>query len=66
MQLNHLLDVKQKNTNILEAAAARHQANKTRFQAEQTAKQGRTILVFTIVTIVFVSCMIATAISNIY
>lgn len=46
-QINHLLDLKQKNANIYEAIQAR-------VQAEETTKQGRTILVFTIVTIIFV------------
>ncbi|OAL23957.1 hypothetical protein AYO20_10807 [Fonsecaea nubica] len=45
--MNHLLDLKQKDANILEAAEARK-------QAEATTKQGRTIMVFTIVTIIFV------------
>ncbi|KAH0848082.1 hypothetical protein FOPE_01699 [Fonsecaea pedrosoi] len=44
--MNHLLDLKQKDANILEAVEARH-------QAEATTKQGRTIMVFTIVTIIF-------------
>ncbi|CCX11376.1 Similar to hypothetical protein AN6960.2 [Aspergillus nidulans FGSC A4]; acc. no. XP_664564 [Pyronema omphalodes CBS 100304] len=45
--LNHLLDLNQKYANISEARAARK-------QAEATSKQGDTMLVFTIVTIVFV------------
>ncbi|KIW80447.1 hypothetical protein Z517_07063 [Fonsecaea pedrosoi CBS 271.37] len=44
--MNHLLDLKQKDANILEAVEARK-------QAEATTKQGRTIMVFTIVTIIF-------------
>ncbi|KAH8810868.1 hypothetical protein F5884DRAFT_261802 [Xylogone sp. PMI_703] len=58
--INHLLDLKQKDANIYEAVESRKQAEQThvqaeqtRIQAEQTTKQGRTILVFTIVTIVF-------------
>jgi Mg2+ and Co2+ transporter CorA len=54
-QLNHLLDLKQKNANISEAVESRKQAVQTRIQAEETTKQGRTIMVFTIVTIIFVS-----------
>ncbi|OAP61529.1 hypothetical protein AYL99_03732 [Fonsecaea erecta] len=42
--MNHLLDLKQKDANILEAAEARK-------QAAATTQQGRTIMVFTIVTI---------------
>ncbi|KAJ5774183.1 hypothetical protein N7457_009079 [Penicillium paradoxum] len=45
-QMNYLLDLKQKHANFIEAKAARN-------QAEETTDQGRTILVFTIVTIVF-------------
>ncbi|KAL1986929.1 hypothetical protein VTN96DRAFT_5346 [Rasamsonia emersonii] len=56
--LNHLLDLKQKNTNILEAVEARKQAQQAARQAEETTKQGRTILVFTIVTIIFSTAII--------
>ncbi|RDL39424.1 uncharacterized protein BP5553_03764 [Venustampulla echinocandica] len=51
--LNHLLDLKQKNANIMEAAQARIQTEQTFKQSIETTKQGRTILVFTIVTIIF-------------
>jgi ankyrin repeat protein/Mg2+ and Co2+ transporter CorA len=44
--LHQVLDLKQKHANALEARFARD-------QAQDTARQGRTILVFTIVTIVF-------------
>lgn len=44
--LAHLLDLKQKHANAFEARFARD-------QAQLTAKQGQTILVFTIVTIIF-------------
>ncbi|MCJ1426325.1 hypothetical protein MMC29_004228 [Sticta canariensis] len=44
--LNHLLDLKQKHANVCEARW-------TREQAQQTAKQSNTIMVFTIVTIIF-------------
>jgi len=46
MSLTHLLDLKQKHSNALEARFARA-------QAEIAAKQGQTIMVFTIVTIIF-------------
>jgi ankyrin repeat protein/Mg2+ and Co2+ transporter CorA len=46
MSLNQVLDLKQKHANALEARFARD-------QAQGTARQGRTIMVFTIVTIVF-------------
>ncbi|KAM7192936.1 hypothetical protein V8F20_008606 [Naviculisporaceae sp. PSN 640] len=44
--LNDLIDLKQKFSNVLEARWARN-------MAEETSRQGTTILVFTIVTIVF-------------
>ncbi|KAH0565988.1 hypothetical protein GP486_000615 [Trichoglossum hirsutum] len=44
--INSLLDLKQKQANILEAVSGRK-------QAEDTARQGNTIMVFTIVTIIF-------------
>ena|ERR1700760_3030966 len=47
-QVVHLLDLKQKQANLWEARSARA-------QAEETANQGNTLLLFTIVTIVFVS-----------
>ena len=46
MQLTHLLDLKQKHANAFEARFARD-------QAAFTGRQGQTIMVFTIVTIVF-------------
>ncbi|OAL35995.1 hypothetical protein AYO20_04656 [Fonsecaea nubica] len=51
--LNHLVDLKQKHASLLEARWARHEAVQTRRQAEETARQGNTIMVFTIATIVF-------------
>jgi hypothetical protein len=45
-QLTHLLDLKQKHANAFEARFARD-------QAALTARQGQTILVFTIVTVIF-------------
>lgn len=47
-QINHLLDLRQKDANLREAFW-------TRASSEDTTKQGRTIFVFTIVTIIFVS-----------
>ncbi|KAF4541117.1 Ankyrin repeat protein [Lasiodiplodia theobromae] len=44
--LEHLLDLKQKQANLWEARSSRE-------GAEEAAKQGRTILVFTVVTIIF-------------
>lgn len=46
LQLTHLLDLKQKHANAFEARFARD-------QAAFTGRQGQTIMVFTIVTIVF-------------
>lgn len=46
MSLTHLLDLKQKHSNALEARFAS-------VQAEIAARQGQTIMVFTIVTIIF-------------
>jgi len=48
LQLKDLLDLKQQQANVLEARVSRN-------QAIDAGKQGKTILVFTIVTIVFVS-----------
>lgn len=49
-----LLDLKQKQANILEAEWTRQQSVESRKQSVQTTKQGETIMVFTVVTIVFV------------
>ncbi|KAK2760347.1 hypothetical protein FQN54_002416 [Arachnomyces sp. PD_36] len=65
--LNHLLDLKQKQANVSEALSARKQQENTARQArisaahaeegvkvaEATARQGKTVLVFTVVTIIF-------------
>lgn len=67
-QLYHLIDLKQKQASILEALAMRKQADILARHAEEGAvqakeaqeqtgeaiKQGRTVLLFTVVTIVFV------------
>ena len=60
LQLNHLLDLKQKQANASEARSARKQAEDTAVQAEQTTKQGKTVLVFTVVTIIFVRSLLRT------
>ncbi|RGP72184.1 ankyrin repeat [Fusarium sporotrichioides] len=44
--LNLLIDLKQKQSNVMDARYAR-------MQAEESVKQGKTIMVFTIVTIIF-------------
>ncbi|KAL2783079.1 hypothetical protein BJX66DRAFT_345275 [Aspergillus keveii] len=52
--IDTLLDLKQKQANLTEAKFARQQAHDTAKQAQETAKQTDTIVVFTVVTIVFV------------
>lgn len=62
-QLNFLVDLKQKQSNVMEARFTRKEAvaleltKASQKQARETAKQGKTIMVFTIVTITFVSCI---------
>ncbi|KAG9239188.1 hypothetical protein BJ875DRAFT_449161 [Amylocarpus encephaloides] len=58
--INHLLDLRQKNANLQEAVQASKQANlandqaaRGQLQAQEAVKQGRIILVFTLVTIIF-------------
>ncbi|KAM7198459.1 hypothetical protein V8F33_004965 [Rhypophila sp. PSN 637] len=53
IQLNDLIDLKQKFSNILEARWSRTMAEEASRQAEETARQGTTLMVFTSVTIVF-------------
>jgi len=57
-----LLDLKQKQASVIEARSARKEAKGSADQAEtstslayETVKQGWSIMVFTIVTIIFVS-----------
>ena len=50
MKLRDLLDFKQKQANVSEAHSARQ-------QAEQAKNQGQSIMVFTIITIIFVSTL---------
>ncbi|KFY15670.1 hypothetical protein V492_01836 [Pseudogymnoascus sp. VKM F-4246] len=52
--INDLLDLKQKQANLSEAQSSRR-------QAEETAMQGTTLMVFTIVTIVFLPMSFLTA-----
>lgn len=51
-QLKDLLDLKQQQANVLEARQSRK-------QAVIAAKQGKVVLVFTVVTIVFVSSLLS-------
>ncbi|KAL4905602.1 hypothetical protein BDW74DRAFT_177971 [Aspergillus multicolor] len=51
--INSLLDLKHKQANLLEVKFARQHAKAAEKQAADTAKQGDTLLVFTVVTIVF-------------
>ena len=53
-KLCDLLDLKQKQANIQEARSARKMAEQSAKQAESAAKQGRTVMLFTVVTIIFV------------
>jgi len=60
--LNLLVDLKQKQNNVMEARFSRKElAQSVKLtkaatkQADETGKQGKTIMVFTVVTIVFVS-----------
>jgi hypothetical protein len=49
------LDLKQKQANILEAISGRKQAELARKQADATGRQSNIIMVFTVVTVIFVS-----------
>jgi hypothetical protein len=60
--LNHLLDLKQKQANVLEAKATHELTTQAILQGKQTvdltmatSSQGKMITFFTIITIVFVS-----------
>jgi hypothetical protein len=54
-KLQDLLDLKSKQANVSEARSQRHQAEAAVKQGKETAKQGKAILLFTIITIAFVS-----------
>lgn len=47
--------MKQRQANVQEARSAREMAEDSAEQTKESIKQGRTIMVFTVVTIIFVS-----------
>ncbi|KAH8652160.1 hypothetical protein BX600DRAFT_472039 [Xylariales sp. PMI_506] len=51
--LDFLVDLKQKQSNVMDARSARVQAEESLKMTKESEKQGKTIMVFTIVTIVF-------------
>ncbi|KAE9362676.1 hypothetical protein N431DRAFT_144786 [Stipitochalara longipes BDJ] len=51
--LQDLLDLKSKQANVSEARSQRHQAEAAVQQGKEIAKQGKAIILFTIITIVF-------------
>ncbi|KAI3320968.1 hypothetical protein HD806DRAFT_504125 [Xylariaceae sp. AK1471] len=51
--LDFLVDLKQKQSNVMDARSARIQAEESFKLTKQAERQGKTIMVFTIVTIVF-------------
>ncbi|KAK1249258.1 hypothetical protein MKX07_002774 [Trichoderma sp. CBMAI-0711] len=51
--LSTLVDLKQKQNNMIDARTARLQAEQSHLMTLEAEKQGRTLMVFTIVTIVF-------------
>ena len=55
MKLNHLLDLKQKQASLDEAAFASEEAASASEEAKSAAIQNWAILVFTVVTVIFVS-----------
>ena len=57
VQLKDLLDLKQKQASVAEAVASRQ-------ETAETARQGKTIMLFTVVTVVFVCCSLFTQIFN--
>jgi hypothetical protein len=64
--LQDLLDLKQKQASVIEARSARRDAKASADQAEastslayETVKQGWSIMIFTIVTIIFVRQLLA-------
>jgi hypothetical protein len=48
LQVNHLLDLRQKDANVSEAVRVRE-------SSEDAIRQGRAVFVFTVVTIIFMS-----------
>lgn len=57
IQLNTLVDLKQKQNNMIDTRTARLQAEQSHTMAMEAERQGRTLMVFTIVTIIFVGLM---------
>lgn len=57
-QILSLLDLKQKQASIAEALASVDYARQQAEQSKETARQGRTLMLFTVVTILFVSSFI--------
>lgn len=55
VQLNHLLDLKQKQSNLDEARSSRRLADAADQRALEAARQGMLLTVFTLVTVIFVS-----------
>lgn len=54
-QLGFLVDLKQKQSNVMDAHFMRNQAIETARLTTETVKQGKTLMVFTVATIIFVS-----------
>jgi hypothetical protein len=55
LQLNFLVDLKQKQSNVMDARATRIQAQASFKMTVESEKQGKTLMLFTVATIVFVS-----------
>lgn len=55
LQLNFLVDLKQKQSNVMDARATRIQAQASFKMTVESEKQGETLMLFTVATIVFVS-----------
>ncbi|KAL6873039.1 hypothetical protein J3F83DRAFT_731846 [Trichoderma novae-zelandiae] len=53
LALSTLVDLKQKQNNMIDARAARQQAEQSHRMTLEAEKQGKTLMVFTIVTIIF-------------
>jgi hypothetical protein len=51
----YLVDLKLKKVNAFEASLSRQQQESTARQAEETSRQGQTLMTFTIVTNIFAS-----------
>ncbi|KAL9109115.1 MAG: hypothetical protein Q9227_006206 [Pyrenula ochraceoflavens] len=55
--VNDILGLEQNGINVTESVLSRELAERSREQAEESFKQGKTLMVFTIVTIIFVSAI---------